>query len=209
MGITSAIVLLAVIWFMVFFVVLPLRVLGWLALAWLVLALVVVVAAVAIGAYNGLIRRRSINSWTSRNVPFRVNVRPQTSVAATPPAPRELPPVVEAFGDADEDLAALGLQCAAGALQRVAPQSLGHVFQRQAVPDGDSPGRLTRLNHVCGRRRGRGRLVVDREGWRRGEGVRRDGFSLFDQESVVERHVVGQLRGRGAGATARFGWNFV
>lgn len=42
-------------------------------------------------ASNGLIRRRSFNSWTSRNVPFRAEVFPVVATQREPARPRELP----------------------------------------------------------------------------------------------------------------------
>lgn len=42
-------------------------------------------------ASNGLIRRRSFNSWTSRNVPFRAKVFPVAAKQREPARPRELP----------------------------------------------------------------------------------------------------------------------
>ncbi len=42
-------------------------------------------------AANGLIRKRNFNSWTSRNVPFRVTVFPEETPQAGPPQARDLP----------------------------------------------------------------------------------------------------------------------
>jgi hypothetical protein len=44
-------------------------------------------------ASNGLIRRRSFNSWTSRNVPFRAEVFPVAATQREPVRPRELPEI--------------------------------------------------------------------------------------------------------------------
>jgi hypothetical protein len=44
-------------------------------------------------ASNGLIRRRSFNSWTSRNVPFRAEVFPVAAAQREPVRRRELPPL--------------------------------------------------------------------------------------------------------------------
>ncbi len=44
-------------------------------------------------ASNGLIRRRSFNSWTSRNVPFRAEVFPAKAEPREPARPRELPEI--------------------------------------------------------------------------------------------------------------------
>lgn len=42
-------------------------------------------------ASNGMIRRRSFNSWTSRNVPFRADVFPVAAAQREPVRPRQLP----------------------------------------------------------------------------------------------------------------------
>lgn len=42
-------------------------------------------------ASNGLIRRRSFNSWTSRNVPFRAEIFPVAAEQREPVRPRDLP----------------------------------------------------------------------------------------------------------------------
>ena len=42
-------------------------------------------------AANGLIRKRDFNSWTSRNVPFRVTVYPDETPQPGPPRARDLP----------------------------------------------------------------------------------------------------------------------
>lgn len=42
-------------------------------------------------AANGLIRKRQFNSWTSRNVPFRVTVFPDETPRPLPPQARDLP----------------------------------------------------------------------------------------------------------------------
>lgn len=44
-------------------------------------------------AANGLIRRRSFNSWTSRNVPFRAEIVPAAAPRREPVRARELPPL--------------------------------------------------------------------------------------------------------------------
>ena len=44
-------------------------------------------------AANGLIRRRSFNSWTSRNVPFRAEIVPATAPRRAAVRARELPPL--------------------------------------------------------------------------------------------------------------------
>ena len=44
-------------------------------------------------AANGLIQRRSFNSWTSRNVPFRAEISPTTSPQPAAVRARELPPL--------------------------------------------------------------------------------------------------------------------
>ena len=43
-------------------------------------------------ASNGQIRRRSFNSWTSHNVPFRAEVLPVAAAQREPVQPRQLPP---------------------------------------------------------------------------------------------------------------------
>jgi hypothetical protein len=49
-------------------------------------------------ASNGLIRKRQFNSWTSRNVPFRVTVYPDESSPPGPPQARDLPRANEPVG---------------------------------------------------------------------------------------------------------------
>lgn len=49
-------------------------------------------------AANGLIRKRDFNSWTSRNVPFRVTVYPDESPPTGPPQARDLPRANEPDG---------------------------------------------------------------------------------------------------------------
>lgn len=49
-------------------------------------------------AANGLIRKRDFNSWTSRNVPFRVTVYPDESPPPGPPQARDLPRANEPGG---------------------------------------------------------------------------------------------------------------
>lgn len=53
---------------------------------------------VMVYAADGLIREREFNSWTPRNVPFRVAIFPETAPRRTPPAARELPMANEPGG---------------------------------------------------------------------------------------------------------------